>query len=113
MGILVGNTLLQGLHIGNRRDSGLNQSVIRCFETLLRWEFVVTPVADCGLFYLCSPPPLEEEKDRTDDYVTVAASGHRVLEPLTQRVLSLFELLDFLLQVVADALDARQCSFAG
>jgi hypothetical protein len=29
------------------------------------------------------------------------------LEPLTKRVLALFELLDFLLQVVADALDAR------
>jgi hypothetical protein len=40
------------------------------------------------------------------------ALAHRLLEPLTQRVLAFFELLDFLLQVVADALDARQRSFA-
>jgi len=30
------------------------------------------------------------------------------LEPLTQRILAFFELLDFLLQVVADALDIRE-----
>nr|WP_248898212.1 hypothetical protein [Haloplanus sp. XH21] len=33
--------------------------------------------------------------------------------PLPKCVLAFFELLDFLLQVVADALDARQGSFAG
>ena len=113
MGVLIGNTLLEGFHIRNRRDTGLDQSVIRCFKTLLRWEFVVTPVTNRGLFHLGSPPPLQGEKNRTDDYVTDPASGHRLLEPLPERVLALFELLDFLLQVVADALDARQRSFAG
>ena len=68
---------------------------------------------------IVSDPPLvalhlaRGETNRTADYLIIAASGHRLLEPLTQRVLAFFELLDFLLQVVADALDARQRSFAG
>jgi hypothetical protein len=36
--------------------------------------------------------------------------SHRVPEPLTQRILAFFELLGFLLQVVADAFDARERS---
>ena len=113
VGVLVGNTLTECLHIGDRRDPGLDQSVVRCFEALLGSEFIVIAAAVRGILHLYRPPPLKGEKDRTDDYVTVAASGHRVLEPLTKRVLTLLKLVDFLLQIVANALDARQRSFAG
>jgi len=75
---------------------------------LLRWEFIVTPVADHGLFHLCSPPRLKGEKDRTDDYITGATSHHRVLESLAKRILVLFELLHLFLQIITAPLDARE-----
>ena len=87
--------------------------MVRCFEALLRWEFVVSPAVVRGLLHVYRPPPLKGEKDRTDDDVTVAGSGHRVLEPLPECVLTLFELVDLFLQIVADALDARECPLAG
>jgi hypothetical protein len=71
--------------------------MVRCFEALLGWEFIGTAAVLRGLLHLYRPPPLKGEKDRTDDYVTVAESGHRVLESLTKRVLTLLELVDLLL----------------
>jgi hypothetical protein len=59
------------------------------------------------------PSTLKDEKDRTADYLIIAASGHRVLEPLTERILTLLELVDLFLQVVADTLDACECPLAG
>ncbi len=82
--------------------------MVRCFEALLGWEFVVTPVAVRGLLHLYCPPPLKDEKDRTDDYLTIVASGHRILESLAKRILTLLELVDLLLQIIADALDIRE-----
>ena len=38
---------------------------------------------------------------------------HLLLEPFTKRILALLELVDLLLQVVADAFDARECALAG
>jgi len=112
VGVLVGNTLPECLHIGNRINSDLYQTTIRCFKPLLRWEFVVASFANRRLIHLCSPPPLEGEKDRADDYTTVAESGHRVLEPFVKYILTLPELIDLLLQVVADPLDARERTLA-
>jgi len=94
VGVLVGNALSECLHIGNRRDTRLDQSIIRCFEPFLRWEFLVASFANRRPFRLYSLPPLEGEKDRTDDYLTAAASGHRVLESLAQHILTLPELID-------------------
>jgi hypothetical protein len=49
------------------------------------------------VLHLYRPPPLKGEKDRTDGYLIVAASGHRVLEPLVECILALLELIDLLL----------------
>jgi hypothetical protein len=47
MGVIVRNTFLKSLHIGDRRDTGLDQSIRRGFEPLLRWEATVVSTA-CG-----------------------------------------------------------------
>ena len=97
MGVLLSNTLLEGFHIWNRRDPCLDQSIIWCFETLLGREPVVISVAYRGLLHFCSPPPLEGEKDRADDYIVIVESGHRLLEPFAKCIFALFELIDLLL----------------
>ena len=80
-----------------RGDSSLDQSIIRYFEAFLGWEIVATSVAIHGVLHLDRLPPLEGEKNRPDDYLIVAASDHRILEPLTECILALFELVDLLL----------------
>ena len=97
VGVLVGNTPTECLHVGDRRDPSVDQSVVQCFEALLGREFAVSPAVVRGLLHLYRPPPLKGEKDRTADYLIIAASGHRVLESLTKRVLALLELVDLLL----------------
>ena len=67
MCVLVRNALSECLDIGDRRDPGLDQSIIRCFEALLGWECVVTPVAVRGVIHLYRPPSLEGKKNRPDD----------------------------------------------
>ena len=44
VGVLVGNTLLEGFHIGDCRDSGFDQSMVRCLEALLGREIVILGV---------------------------------------------------------------------
>ena len=111
--VLVRDAFPERLYIGDRRDSGLDQSMVRCFQALLGWEFVLTPVEVRGVIHLYRPPPLKGKKDRPDGYLIVAASGHRLLEPLAECILALLELIDLLLQAVADALDARERPLAG
>ena len=68
--------------------------MVRCFEALLGWECVVTFLANRGLLHLCSLHPSRGEKDRADDYITVAELGYRVLEPLAKCIFALLELID-------------------
>jgi len=60
---------------------------------LLGWESVVASFVTYGLLHLYRPPPLEREK-QTEDYLTVAGSGHRVLEPFAKRIPTPLELVD-------------------
>ena len=94
MCVLVRNALSECLHIGDRRDPGLDQSIIRCFEALLGWECVVTLLDNRGLLHLCSLHPSRGEKDRADDYITVAELDYRVLEPFAKCIFALLELID-------------------
>jgi hypothetical protein len=48
--------------------------MIRCFEALLGWEFVVTHVTVRGLLHLHCPPPLEGEKNWEDTSVPPTVS---------------------------------------
>ena len=66
-------------------------------QSLLVVSSATSSVAFHGLLHLCGPPPLEGEKNKADDYITVAELGHCVLEPLAKRILALLELLDLLL----------------
>jgi len=108
VGVFVSNTLPQCLHIGNRRNTGLDQSIIRCFETLLGWEFLVTLITNRRLLHLYCPPSLDGRKKQNGRLHHITVLGHRVLEPLAKRILALLELVDFLLEVLADAFDARK-----